>query len=119
MKTHIKKIVLAVASVFSFLNLTSGAQAFTGKELMATFSRDERHMYLTALIHMASYQAVLDGDKLRGQCIMDWYHAPDHLKSAAYIERFLQEYPDKEAAPIVVVLINRECGKPSEGKSGP
>ncbi|MEM8770640.1 MAG: hypothetical protein AAGD92_03215 [Pseudomonadota bacterium] len=44
------------------------------------------------------------------QCIADWFYTADLAKMAT-IEEFFVKYPDKHAEPIVVVLINRACGK--------
>ncbi len=86
------------------------AVAFTGKEMMEEFSRDERILYVTGLVDMARYQAHLDDDAERSQCILDWFHSSE-LKPMTQIEQVFSRYDDKQAQPLVVVLINRACGK--------
>lgn len=111
MKIFAKSAAACALASLSF-GLGQTASAFTGAELMEKFSRKERHLYVTGLINMASYQAVLQNDEDRSKCIEDWLYDPDHIGTMTTIEKFFVRYPDKQAEPIVVVLINRACGKP-------
>ena len=111
------KFPLKTLSVFillcSIFGISNNAYAFPAKELMEKFSRDERHMYVTALVHMASYHAAIDDDQKRAQCIMDWYHEPDHVEQIIYIQKAFIKFPDWDGVQVVMAVLNQKCGKPS------
>ena len=114
------KFPLKTLSIFIFFcsifGIYNNAYAFPGRDMMKIFSEKERQIYVAALVHMASFQAYQAGEKERGQCMLDWLHKPDQTKAMKLSEHFFTEYPDKDAAPIVLLLMNRKCGESPDKK---
>lgn len=108
MNSLLKKLPILMAMLVLELFIQP-AHAFPAKDLMEKFSLEERHMYVTALVHMTSYQAVIDGNQNRANCIIDWYHEPDHWAATTLIQKAFVRYPDKDASPIVVAILNQKC----------
>ena len=108
--TSLRLSVFLGATFLLYFVFLAESRAFTGEELMKVFSSKDRVNYVTGLIHMASYQAILDKDETRANCIIDWFHTPD-LAAMTQIEQVFERYDDKHAEPLILVLINRECGK--------
>ena len=103
-----KRVSLTVLIAFQTLVACGEANALTGQELVESFDARERYMYVAGLADMASYQATLQGNSERAQCIVDWFHHSDG-EAMLQVQQLLEYYPDRHAQPIVVVMINRAC----------
>mgnify|MGYP007077462711 CR=1 FL=1 len=70
-------------------------------------NEDRRNGYLTGLVDMLSYQAVLSGDRSKARCISDaFYRDTDMLKRV--IDAMLS-FPDREPVAILIVVMNKAC----------
>lgn len=111
------KFSLKTFSIFviicSIFGMAGNADAFPAKDLMEKFPLKERRAYVTALVHMASYQATINKEEERSKCMVDWYHETDHVKAFTYIEKALQKFPDWQGVEVVMVVLNQKCGKPA------
>ena len=96
----------ALLACFAFA--AQPAEAITARELMEKMDRNQRFGYLTGLIDMMSYQALLAGDRARAECISDAFYKNNTMSDRIY-ETF-GKYPDKSPEGLVVVLMKRECG---------
>ncbi|MEM9128281.1 MAG: hypothetical protein AAGA97_00970 [Pseudomonadota bacterium] len=111
---NLKNFATSLCSISVFLlSVTSKSYALTGKEMIENFNGGDRYLYIAGMVDMASYQALLDNDHQRARCIQDWFHK-DNQAAMHQIGQLFVNYQDKHAEPLVVVLINRACGKPDE-----
>ena len=97
--------VLALAPLMSIHD----AFAITAKDVMQKMEEKERFGYVTGLVDMLSYQALLAGDKKRAQCIADAFYGQKDRTWPLLFKTF-GKYPDKAPEGLVVVLMNHACG---------
>lgn len=83
--------------------------AITARDVMEKMEQKERFGYLTGLIDMMSYQALLAGDRARAECISKAYYGKQKEMWERMFETF-GKYPEKAPEGLVVVLMKRECG---------
>lgn len=86
------------------------AAAFEARYVMENMTQKERFGYVLGLADMLSYQYVLDGNRARGQCITDQFYSKTDETWKLVLDTFKQ-YPDKPPEGLVVVLMNKRCGK--------
>lgn len=77
---------------------------------MQKMTEKERFGYVTGLVDMLSYQHVLAGNQERAKCISDAFYKKSDDAWRLVGETF-GKYPDKAAEGLIVVLMNRACGK--------
>lgn len=87
----------------------SSAHAITAKDVMEKMAQEERFGYVTGLIDMLSYQALLAGNQARAKCISDAFYGKKDATMRLLYQSFGQ-YSDKSPEGIVVVIMNRACG---------
>lgn len=87
----------------------SPVNALTARDVMEKMEDKERFGYLTGLVDMMSYQAVLAGDQPRAECISNAFFGrkDDAWNDVAVL---FARYPDKSPQGLVVVLMNKACG---------
>ncbi len=98
--------------IFSFLFLLLVPQvagAITALDVMEKMSKEERFNYITGMFDMMSYQYILSGDEKRGKCIIAKGYRDKSMFVRIYAT-FLR-YPDKPAAGLVILLMNKACPK--------
>lgn len=107
-----KQVIVASMLMFGLIWGASKqeANALTGAELLDQFEREDRFVYISGIVDMASYQESLNGDDERAQCIVDWFYSADH-RAMLEVDQLLERYRERHAQPIVLVLINRACPK--------
>lgn len=85
------------------------AAAITASDVLGKMSDKERFSYVTGLVDMLSYQAVLANDRPRAECITNEFYnkaeATWKLISATF-----EKFGDKSPEGLIVVLMNRACG---------
>lgn len=89
---------------------THNALAIDASDVMQKMTEKERFGYLTGLVDMLSYQYVLAGNADRARCISDAFYKKPEDMSRTVVETFAK-HPDKPAEGLIVVLMNRACGK--------
>lgn len=89
--------------------ISSPAAAITARELMNGMKPDERNGYLAGMVDMLSYQAVLAGTKQRARCINDAFYRNDTMLKR--VLDAMHAFPDREPVAILVVVMNKQCGK--------
>lgn len=98
-----------LVSLVACLSLTATpALAITARDVMEKMEQKERYSYLTGLIDMMSYQALLGGDRTRAECISNAFYKRGEMP-ARILETF-GKHLDKAPEGLVVVLMKRECG---------
>lgn len=104
------RIAKFASAVLASSTLAMSGNTLTGEELIRDFSGTDRFNYIAGLVDMYSYEAVLENDRARAECITNWFF---HSGSKAMntVDQVLKTYPERQAAPIVVILANRECPK--------
>lgn len=93
--------------LLSFLFATP-AYALTGGDILDKMNSDQRGSYLAGSVEMAAFLTSLEGNKERASCIMDWYYKQNGIDS---IVAMLSKYKDRQALPVLQVLIKRACGE--------
>jgi hypothetical protein len=83
--------------------------AITAKDVTEKMSEKERFGYLTGLVDMLSYQSLLAGDRKRAECVSSAFYKTDGTQKQ--IVDALYSLPDKAPEGIVILVINRACGK--------
>ena len=78
---------------------------------MEKMGKDERWGYLTGLVDMMSYQALLRGDKTRARCITDWFYEDE--ATAKKVFATLLHFPDKSPESILILTAKKACGAPA------
>lgn len=96
------------------LLLTSGlmnspAFAITAGDVMNKMEQKERFGYITGLVDMLSYTAILTGNRPRAECISKAFYGKKDEAWGDVVELF-GRYPDKSPEGLVVVLMNQACG---------
>jgi hypothetical protein len=84
------------------------AAAITASDVMDKMDQKQRFGYLSGLVDMMSYQALLAGDRARAECISNAFYKRNDM-SMRILEAF-GKYPAKAPEGLVVVLMKRECG---------
>lgn len=86
---------------------SNSALAITAKDLTERMNEDRRFGYLSGLVDMLSYKAVLDGDRAQGRCIIDAFYR-DNTMQKRIIDALLS-FPDREPVAILIVVMNKTC----------
>ncbi len=71
----------------------------------------ESGAYISASIEMAAFMAHVQGDKQRSSCILNWYF--DTPGTPSKVIAVFARFPARAPQPILYVLINKACGKPT------
>ena len=85
------------------------ARAVTAKDVLEKMTDKERFGYVTGLVDMLSYQSILAGNRVRGQCISDTFYK-NPKESWPSLMAMFDSYSDKAPEGLVVVHMNRACG---------
>lgn len=93
----------------SFVFFAAPAAAISADDVLNKMEKKERLGYLTGLVDMLSYQAVLAGNRARAECIHDAFYVNKSVWDQ--LIDLLGQYPDKAPEGLVVVLTNRACSK--------
>lgn len=96
--------VYAVLFILTYSNL---AHAITAKKLMTGMNKDERNGYISGLVDMLSYQAVLTKDRPRARCINDSFYRNDAMLKR--VVDAMYAFSDKEPVAILIVVMNKAC----------
>lgn len=99
--------ITCVLFVFLSLNYSKNAHAITAKELMTGMSDEMSKGYISGLVDMLSYKAILDKDRPRARCINDSFYRNDAMLKT--VVDAMYAFPDKEPVAIVVVVMNKVC----------
>lgn len=86
----------------------SPAAALTGEDLMTRMTAQERFTYVAASVSMAAYLTQLHGDGAKASCVMDWFFGDESRMPE--VEQVLTHFEDRTVQPVMLVLINRNCG---------
>jgi hypothetical protein len=102
-----KRILIAATTL---LMIALPAFAVTAGDVLDRMTDKERGGYLSGAVEMAMYQAGLQGNAKKSECILNWYYKSDGKGSRDVIATF-DKYKDKSAVMLIQALIDRECGK--------
>lgn len=100
----------ASAVLLALLLTAKPAVAITAKDVMEKMTEKERFGYVTGLVDMLSYTAVLAGNRGRGECISKAFYG-DKQVTWQHIFQTFGKFPDKAPEGLIVVLMNRACKK--------
>ncbi len=100
--------VTAALLAIAFLPATE-AFATTAQDVLEKMTDKERFGYVTGLVEMLSYQSILSGNRVRGQCISDAFYGKPKEAWLSIMAMF-DKYPDKAPEGLVIVHMNRACG---------
>ena len=95
--------------VLSLFATFHDAFAITAKDVMDKMEEKERFAYVTGLVDMLSYEALLSGNQTRAQCIVGAFYGQKDQTWPLVFQTF-GKYPDKAPEGLVVVLMNHACG---------
>lgn len=95
--------------LLSLVLCTSPALALTGKDVMEKMNKDVRWGYVSGMVDMLSYRALLDDDKARAECLYKWFYKTDETPNLIY--GALDRYANKAAQGIIIVFAKRACGE--------
>lgn len=96
--------------ILSFCLSAQTASAITAGDVMEKMTEKERFGYLSGLVDMLSYQALLSGDQPRAKCMVDHFYGRKD-KSWASVFAAFGRYPDKAPEGLVVLLARKACGQ--------
>lgn len=99
-----------IVSIFLFVALVLPGTAFaiTAKDLTDGLSEEMGKGYITGMVDMLSYQAVLDGNREQAICINNAFYRDDATLKRVVDAMF--EFPDKQPVQILIVVLNKACG---------
>lgn len=64
--------------------------------------------YITGMVDMLSYQAVLQGNRERAICINNAFYRDDATLKRVVDAMFA--FPDKQPVQVLIVVLNKACG---------
>lgn len=96
------------AALLALAASASPAAALTGEDVMTKMTAQERFTYVAASISMAAYMTQLQGDGAKASCVMDWFFGEESRMPE--VEQVLTHFEDRTVQPVMLVLINRNCG---------
>lgn len=85
------------------------ANALTGEDIMSKMNADQRHAYIAGSIEMAAFMNHAEGRRERAQCVMNLFFGDD--ADPLLFDRTLAEFEDRQAMPVIHLVIRRECGE--------
>ena len=91
--------------------LSGHAHAITAEDVTQRMTQEGRKRYLDGLIHMLAYQTAANGDRERGNCIIDKFYRGGMEDSWSRVLDILDQYPDKRPEILVTVLAKQLCGE--------
>ena len=98
---------LPLHTIVCLLLAASPAAALTGGDILDKMNTDQRASYLAGSVEMAAFLSVNEGNAERAKCIMDWYRDKNGIDA---VVDMLAQYKEKQALPVLQVLIKRACG---------
>lgn len=75
---------------------------------MDRMSSDQRIGYLAGTVEMAAFLSGLAGNADRADCLTSWFYEQDGTET---IVAALSQYRDRQALPVLHLLMNRACGE--------
>jgi hypothetical protein len=90
------------------LLLSAPAQSLTGEDVVERMSSEESNGYLAGAIEMAAFLSGTRENSERSDCIMNWYYEGDGVEE---LIAALTRYKDRQALPVIHLMINRACGE--------
>lgn len=94
--------------------LSSGqvANALTADDVLNQMTSEQQSSYIAGVVGGLAYARFLQDrpDQSGMSCINDWYYGSGTAKWAQ-IETWFARHPEKQAEPLLYVLITRECGE--------
>jgi len=102
-------IKLSAAALLLLVVHASLAFAITAKDVAEKMSKEERFSYLTGLVDMLAYQAVLAGNRAHAKCVVDKFYDDKRVLQLVYDS--LKRFPDKAPEGIVILIMKDECGR--------
>ncbi len=94
--------------VSAFLIISRSASALTGQDILDNMNSDQSHGYLFGSIEMAAFLSNVNGNTDRSRCIINWYNNDGGVNQ---IIQALGRFKDREAQPVIHVLIKKACGE--------
>ena len=98
----------AAALIFLSLSITPVA-ALTSEEVMTKMSKDQRSGYLAGAIEMAAFMNHAEGRRERAQCVLNLFFGDD--VEPLLFDKTLATFKDRQAMPVIHLIIKRECGE--------
>ena len=83
--------------------------ALTGKEVMTNMSDEQRHAFLAGSVEMAAFMNHAEGRRERAQCVLNLFFGDD--ADPLLFDRTLTAHEDRQAMPVIHLVIRRECGE--------
>lgn len=87
--------------------LSQPAAAMSGEDITGKLTADARAAYIVGTVEMAMWQST--GNDTRIKCIDAWFFG-DNKTASDEIADLMLTYPDKPAAGLLKVWIDRKCG---------
>ncbi|MEH6575676.1 MAG: hypothetical protein V7731_01240 [Amphritea sp.] len=104
---NMRKTVFANALAAIFIAFTNPTLAITAGEVITGMDDTERGGYVTGLVDMLAYTQYLNGNDVRGKCILDWYYRTEAIP--AKVADYFAAYPDNPPEAIMIVMTKRVC----------
>lgn len=98
-----------IALCFSAAVVPGPALAITAKDVMEKMPDKEQYRYITGLVDMLSYQALISGNRPKAECISNAFYSKKEETWRQLFDTF-SRFPDKPPEGLLVVLMNRACG---------
>jgi hypothetical protein len=86
----------------------SAATAITSQDVTSRMSADMSKGYVAGLVDMLSYEAVLESNRDRAQCIVDAFYRNDSVPGK--VADAMLAFPDKEPAIVLIAVMKQICG---------
>ncbi|MCB1380911.1 MAG: hypothetical protein KDK89_21465 [Alphaproteobacteria bacterium] len=75
---------------------------------MTGLSDEASNGYITGMVDMLSYQAVLQGNREQASCINNAFYRDEATLKRVVDAMFA--FPDKQPVQVLIVVLNKACG---------
>lgn len=90
------------------LSTSAHANSFTGKDFVA-LTEGQQHWWIAGAIEGIGHMVFLQ-DEAKAQCVWNWFPSDPDGKKALLLSH-MKNHPDRAPSGILIILIQRECGK--------